>query len=69
MQVKEIVILTYPAVSQYVPRALECPECRQPTKQYVTALTVLDRAPLRCDYCKRSFITSFRDNRQRSVVS
>lgn len=68
MQTEEFVILTYAAVSQYEPRALECLICRNKTNTYVTALTVLEKCPMYCRRCKRAFVTDFKGNKQKSVI-
>ena len=70
MQTKEYVILTYPALSQYSARPLECPICRRDTNTYVTANSRLEEAPLYCKHCERYFVTNFDGTRkqQRSLI-
>ena len=56
---REYIILTYPTLSQYETRPLECPICRVYTNTYVTANSVLTKAPLYCKNCERFFETDF----------
>lgn len=69
MQTEEFVIITYGHISDALTRPLECPVCRQKSNLYVTSDTILEKVPLYCRRCKRTFKTDFKGNRQRSIIS
>lgn len=68
MQIQEFVIITYGHLSESLVRPLECPICRKKTTVYVTASTELVHVPLYCGECQRTFVTDFRNGRQKSVI-